>query len=229
MTDIKSCFSKLSFSPSRMLTKMILVICLFILSSCQYPGPANIRAKMPAEPVHVKYTNSMSKIFLTVNSAADDMAQGLVCGASPHAMGSCKRAVPPVLVTSFVNLNNMKKTSTFGRVFSELLMTQLQTRGISVTEMRQGNVIDIKQGGGEFILTRNTRNIAKTYSANSILAGTYTITRESIILNGRLINLETNDIVSSWTNRVSRTKEVNSLFTDQNTSAVPVYERAPLR
>ncbi|MCI4626381.1 MAG: hypothetical protein L3V56_10525 [Candidatus Magnetoovum sp. WYHC-5] len=206
----------------------LLVSVAFLLSyGCySYTGTPVVQHVPFDDPVYIKYTNPMSKKFLNITSAADDMALGLFCNGSVEAV-SCNRKVSPLLVTTFVNLNTLKKTSPFGRAFSELLMTQLQGRGYVITEMRVGNVIDIKNDSGEFVLTRDVKDLLVSHSANAIVAGTYTITKESVILNGRLISLTDNSIIASWTNSVVRTKEINSLLTNPDSGDVSVYERVP--
>ncbi|KJR42371.1 hypothetical protein MCHI_001726 [Candidatus Magnetoovum chiemensis] len=188
------------------------------------------------EPSYIVHSNEivpneMGKRFININSAATDMAEGLIKNVIPKLTNAYynqyRSGISPILVTSFVNLNDLKKTSAFGRALSELLMSELQAKGYNIIEMRTGHYIDIVENDGEFILTRDTEKIAKSQSAVSVLAGTYTITDKNVILNGKLISLYDNHIISSWTNRIERTKEVDSIL-KPNTEPVNVYERTPV-
>lgn len=223
---IQCSFSHYSFLSKALMYKAFaatlagLCICL-ILASCK--SAANERKVIKVEdiePVYITHTNPMSRRYLTLDSAANDMAEGLVMNAHSSSLS-------PVLITTFVSVDNFNKTSSLGRVLSELVMTELQAKGIEVVEMRKSIAIDFQENTGEFILTRKTRDLAQEYSAQAVFAGTYSISSKTIILNGRLISLRDSRVLAAWTNRVVRSKEIDSLL-KLNTDPVSGYERPPV-
>ena len=102
----------------------------------------------------------------------------------------------PVIVTTFVNLNNFKETSDLGRLLKENLVHELQVRGWKVIDINYMPKIKVNKNG-EFVLTRNMRKLAKKYKVSSILVGTYAIADNALIVNARVINAKNGIIIST--------------------------------
>jgi hypothetical protein len=64
-------------------------------------------------------------------------------------------------VATFVDLNNLYRTSPFGRYLAEQLMGELQRAGFKVVEVRKTESILIKERYGEYSLSREIREIAR--------------------------------------------------------------------
>lgn len=103
----------------------------------------------------------------------------------------------PIAVTTFVDLNNLYRTSPFGRYLAEALMGELQRAGLMVTEIRKTESILIKERFGEYSLSRNIKEISKHSSAKYLLVGTYVVRGDNIFVNARLITNKDNLVVSS--------------------------------
>lgn len=100
-----------------------------------------------------------------------------------------------IVFTSLVDLNDFKESSNFGRLFSESLMTQLSRRGFNVLEYR-GNEVVSKIKKGEFKLNR--AKIQEVDDKNVlVLVGTYSKMDDSVIVNVRVVNKETNVLASA--------------------------------
>jgi len=102
----------------------------------------------------------------------------------------------PVIVTTFVNLNNFKETSDLGRLLKENLVHELQIRGWKVIDINYMPKIKINKNG-EFVLTRDMKNLVKKYKVASILVGTYAIADNAVIVNARIINAKNGIILST--------------------------------
>ncbi len=122
----------------------------------------------------------------------------------------------PVVVTTFVNLDNMKETSSLGRLIAEDLIHELQVRGWKVFDIRLARDIVVKPQG-EFSITRDIRNIRNYYRVNSVITGTYAITSNSVIVNARIIDVKTGVVVSTG-QIVLPIEDVASLLTDRSDS-----------
>ena len=103
----------------------------------------------------------------------------------------------PIAVTTFVDLNNLYRTSPFGRYLAEALMGELQRSGLMVTEIRKTESILIKERFGEYSLSRNIKEISKHSTAKFLLVGTYVVRGDNIFVNTRLITNTDNLVVSS--------------------------------
>ncbi len=103
----------------------------------------------------------------------------------------------PIAVATFVDLNNLYRTSPFGRYLAEQLMGELQRAGFNVVEIRKTESIMIKKKFGEYGLSREVQEIAQESSASYILAGTYVTRGRFILVNARLISNGNNLVASS--------------------------------
>jgi len=126
----------------------------------------------------------------------------------------------PVVVTTFVNLDNMKETSGFGRLIAEDLIHELQVRGWKVFDIRLAKDIVVKPQG-EFSITRDIRNIRNYYKVSSVITGTYAITANAVIVNARVIDVKTGVVVSSG-QVVFPIEEVSSLLADRTSSGATI-------
>ena len=122
----------------------------------------------------------------------------------------------PIVVTTFVNLDNMKETSSLGRLIAENLIHELQVRGWKVFDIRLAKDIVVKPQG-EFSITRDIRNIRNYYRVNSVISGTYAITSNSVIVNARIIDVKSGVVVSTG-QIILPIEDVASLLADRSSS-----------
>ena len=77
-------------------------------------------------------------------------------------------------MASFVNVNNLEESSSFGRIIAEQITSRFTQLGHKVIELKlRQNSIFIKEGQGEFILSRDVHELSKTYNASAVVVGTY--------------------------------------------------------
>ncbi len=130
-----------------------------------------------------------------------------------------------VAVVAAVPLSDLKRESEFGRIIAEYYLTDLADRGIQVTELRMGSDINILPQTGEFLLSRNIGEIANnTPTLDYVVVSTFTNTRKTLILQGRLISLKTGLVKTSWRYNLPLNRELLSLFysTDQQPFTIAV-------
>ena len=102
----------------------------------------------------------------------------------------------PVMVTSFLNLDNLKETSGLGRLLAESLIHELHVRRWKVIDSRLVKDIIINNNG-EFALSRDIKNIKASYNVTGIVTGTYAVTESSVIVNAKVMDIDTGVITSS--------------------------------
>ncbi|MDD2639642.1 MAG: FlgO family outer membrane protein [Sulfurimonadaceae bacterium] len=102
----------------------------------------------------------------------------------------------PVLITTFVRLDNLKKTSEFGRVLSESLINELSNRGFNVIEFRGQVGVSINEQG-EYFITRDTNKLKDTIENTYVVVGTYSRQYKNIMLNARVIDNISGQIIST--------------------------------
>jgi hypothetical protein len=92
-----------------------------------------------------------------------------------------------LIPTTFVNIDDMSRTTSFGRFCSEQLANYLSVKGVTIIEVRKLENILIKRKSGEYGVSRISDELVTEFNANSILVGNYTITPTDVILNVRMI------------------------------------------
>lgn len=131
-----------------------------------------------------------------------------------------------VAVSTFVNLNNLYRTSALGRYLSEQLMGELQTAGIDVVELRRTPSILISQAYGEYALSRDMDELAFVHSVQATLVGTYTVAAQQLFVNARLLRNRDNKVLASASLTLPLDPLIRSLLADE---AVPGGKGAPVK
>lgn len=101
-----------------------------------------------------------------------------------------------VLITSFVRLDNFKKTSEFGRLVGESLINELSNRGFNVIEFRGQLAVSVNEDG-EYFITRNTSKMKENIVNSFVVVGTYSRQYGRILLNARVTDNANGQIISS--------------------------------
>ena len=153
------------------------------------------------EPILNQPSATPSGLF---NSGVIFMAEQIDRNISPDDR------VLATVFNSIVDLNNLQETSPFGRLVGEHLIHELQVRGWTVSDIRLSKEL-IVNGSGEFSLSRDLRRLREVMPAANVVTGTYTATRDGILVNVRVINLESGRIVSSAQTRFPRDRFMAAL------------------
>ncbi|ADH86656.1 FlgO family outer membrane protein [Desulfurivibrio alkaliphilus] len=129
-----------------------------------------------------------------------------------------------VAVVAAVPLSDLKRESEFGRVLAEYFLTDLADRGIRVTELRLGRDIQIVPQTGEFVLSRNIGELAsQQQQLDYVVLSTYSNTRKTLMLHGRLVALQDGLVRTSWRHNLPLDRELRWLFGEsEEPFAVPI-------
>jgi len=118
-----------------------------------------------------------------------------------------------VAIVAAVPLADLKRETEFGRLMAEYLLTDLSDRGIKVTELRLGKEINILAQTGEFILSRNIHELANNnQELDYVVVSTFSNTRKTLVLQGRLISLSDGVIKTAWRYTLPLNRELLGLF-----------------
>lgn len=124
-----------------------------------------------------------------------------------------KNFTAKVAVVNAVPLSDLKRESEFGRIIGEYLLTDLADRGLKVTELRMGKEINILPQTGEFIMTRNIGELANNApELDYVVITTFSNTRKTLIVQGRLVNLQDGLVKTSWRYGLPLNRELLGLF-----------------
>jgi len=138
-------------------------------------------------------TSRSDRILLSSSQrAADELAAGLEQTVAPDGGG--------VLVASFVNVDDMYDSSSFGRIASEQIAAALarEPHLFPITEVKLRQSVFLKEKAGEFLLSREVLDVSKKHEAQAVLVGTYAIGHEAVYVSARMVNPVSNQLVSAY-------------------------------
>jgi len=102
-----------------------------------------------------------------------------------------------VLVASLADVDDLERSSTFGRMVGEQVSSRMVQLGYAVQEVRLRNSLMIREGTGELILSRDLNRIGRESNAQAIVAGTYAVGGQWIYVTLRLISAGSGQVISS--------------------------------
>lgn len=117
----------------------------------------------------------------------------------------------PLGVTTFVNVDDLYSTSTFGRVLGEQLMTELAMKGFDVIELRHSDALQFINNEGEFALSREMGSVRRERKLGGVVVGTYVVSPDRVYLNARLLDPSTSMILSAASAEMPKTPEITKL------------------
>lgn len=103
----------------------------------------------------------------------------------------------PIVAVSFVNIDNLEQSSSFGRIVSKQIAARFTQHRLSIIEMLVRKDIFVKQNRGEFLLSRNLRNLTIEYDAQAVIAGVYAIGRKTVYVTALLIRATDSVVLAS--------------------------------
>ena len=104
----------------------------------------------------------------------------------------------PLLAASFVDVNNLEKTTTFGRIVPQQFLSYFAQNGFSVMEMLLRKNIFIKEQGGEFLLSRAIKEIGESHDAEAVLVGVYAVGRKNVFVTAKVIGTKEGRVLASY-------------------------------
>ena len=126
--------------------------------------------------------------------AANCAINSLFCSKNIKKLGD--RAI---IYGTTLNLDKYRDTTDFGRLTSECLANAAARKTnndlIKVT-LRQANM-PIRSTQGEFVLSRETADLARDFNAGAVLLSTYSSSPDTVYVQVQLVNADTHTIVGS--------------------------------
>lgn len=116
-----------------------------------------------------------------------------------------------IAVATFVSVNALEKGEGLGRILADISANQLVKEGLKLTEVKTRKDLAILNGEGEFILTRQTKQLLSSNSVDVVVSGTYAHMGDKTIVAMKALNAKTGAIVAA------ETLEISSTLTQQMT------------
>jgi hypothetical protein len=103
----------------------------------------------------------------------------------------------PIVVATMVSIDDFNKSSTFGRLASQLISNRLAQRGYVVKDVTYMRALTLLPGTGELVLSRDASRLSASVNAQAVVAGTYAVAGREIYLNIRFLKPDDGQILSS--------------------------------
>lgn len=103
----------------------------------------------------------------------------------------------PVLITTFVDNNDLTHTTKFGRLLQQHISSRFVQRRYTIREFKLGETLYIEPKSGITVLTRDLTKIEGAQNAQAILVGTFSHTNRTLYISTRLVNPNTSTVISS--------------------------------
>jgi len=201
-----------TFTKACLLTTSVILL----LSGC-----TNKTAQMPAtdnavieENNKVQITKQHLKVAIDrqMNITTQSTLESTINSLATQMMRNKKMNTnKPVLITSFVRLDNLKKTSEFGRIVSESLINEMSNRGFNVIEYRGQMAVSINERG-EYFITRNPHKLKDEVPNTYVVVGTYSRQYGKVMLNARVMDNITGKIITSARSTYNHNKRNDCLL-----------------
>ena len=187
-----------------MLKKKVLLIAAFFVLICTGCG------QVQPEPT----VSAPSSDFF---GFGDELARRLLASRQ-NSSGKGEK----LILTTLVDLDDLYRTSAFGRAMTEALSTCLFNRGFRVAEIRKTSEVYIKKKSGELALSRDVSRVAGDGDAYAIVTGTYSLTPNTVIVNIRMIETGSGEVAFAAGLEIERNRNINSLLA--RTDGISRYE-----
>jgi len=103
----------------------------------------------------------------------------------------------PVLMATLVDLDDLERSSRWGRLASEHVAARLANRGVLVKELKLRQHIFMAQDSGALLLSREVKDLSLEHDAQAVVVGTYTVGGDTVYVSLKLIRPEGNTVMSA--------------------------------
>jgi len=159
-----------------------------------------------------------SLLFVVVSGCSQ---MGIISSNHLAAVELAKRAGAeldperPIIAASFTDINNLDKSSSFGRIASQHLASQFSTQGYTVIEMLLRSNVYIKKREGEFLLSRALRNISSEHNAQAVIVGTYAVGATKIFVTSKIIRTDDSMVLASYDYALDIDSDIKELLSER--------------
>lgn len=102
-----------------------------------------------------------------------------------------------VLMTTIVPVDDLSMATSFGRLCTEQLITELDMQGFTVIEARKTESYLMRDKQGEFSLSRDPRWIGAEFNADVVLVGSYVKAGNQALINVRMVSVSDSRVLAA--------------------------------
>ncbi len=157
-----------------------------------------------------RYSNYASKDFIEQNQmAAENLSKQLLIKVSES-----QPKLSPMIVATFVNMNQLSKSSSFGRLVSEQVSARFSQMQYNIVEIKMRNDVLVKNNQGEFLLTREVKDIASSVNAQAVIVGTYVENTHDVYINLKVVQPTNNIVLAGYSYAIPKAANIKGMLND---------------
>jgi hypothetical protein len=126
--------------------------------------------------------------ILTTSYAAADHLMYFV-SPTPHSR---------LLITSIADIDNLEDSSSLGRLIGEQLSARFAQKGYNVIEVKFHSDLYAIPRTGEFVLSRELREMGGAYKGDQIVSGTYAVGKDMVYITLKMLSFKNSKVLSSY-------------------------------
>ena len=143
--------------------------------------------------------------------------------ASSQLQDKFNRKMPKntlILVSTLLNVKNLKETSAFGRIISNQIATSLHNAGYQIIGMDLPADLFMMKDDGELLLSENDKNRLKHYKSVVIVGGVYAPGKQNTYVTLRAVDRFTKQVIASTDFSVALGPDVKVLLKTKDTGII---------
>ena len=162
--------------------------------------------------VLVRVVNAEIATFYKSESYLGNAAKTIAHKLDQNLRHRLNRSIP-IIKTSLVNIDNMKKSSTLGRYLGDQIGIEFSNYGYKIRELgvRKDSIL-MKKGKGEFALTRDVEEVVRDNEAQALIVGTYCQGKRYVDVSVRVVSTMDQSIISSCNTRIRKTPSIKGML-----------------
>ncbi|WP_369335782.1 FlgO family outer membrane protein [Halomonas sp. ND22Bw] len=118
----------------------------------------------------------------------------------------------PIIAASFADIDDLSRSSTLGRMATEIAASSLTQAGLDVREVRMRGSLFIQEQTGELMLSRQAQRLTANHGARAILVGTYAQSEQNLYMSMRLIRSSDAMVLSAASMRLPMNNDLRGML-----------------
>ncbi len=102
-----------------------------------------------------------------------------------------------IVVASFANIDDLEKSSTFGRIVAQQIASVFSRKGYKIVEMLLRDTVYIGTNEGEFLLSRELSKIGDEHDAEAVIVGTYAVGSKKVYVTSKVVRAKDSVVLAA--------------------------------
>ncbi len=137
-----------------------------------------------------RYTNYPPNHFIAQNNRAVNSISQQLLAKRKVAWGS----MSPLVIATVVNMDDLSKTSQFGRLLTEHVAARFAQLHYNIVELKLDKAVMMKTEQGEYVLTHDVQKVVDSAKAKGVVIGTYAENMNDVYINLKVVD-PTNSVI----------------------------------